>query len=315
MLIIASLIASIIPMMIYLIIIWRLDKYEREPFLFVILHFIWGAFGAIFFGILGSLLLGSFTGFNDESIESHTLIQSVLFAPISEEIAKGIFLFFIINSRKFDNITDGLVYGGAIGLGFGMTENFTYFISYGDTLSSWLYLVIIRSVFSAVMHGISTGIFGAFLGYAKFNIKRINIMFPFVGIIIAIFIHGAWNLSVSFNETFLYGFIMMFFLILSYFTLFRISITKERSLIIEELNEEAGNNLIPVEHVKIISSSARFKIGWIKEDIRKQYFRSAIKLAFLKRKKKNSKEHLNIMYDNYIESFRDKIRTLLAQNE
>jgi RsiW-degrading membrane proteinase PrsW (M82 family) len=315
MLVTASLFASAIPMIVYLIIIWRLDKYEREPFLFVLLHFLWGAFGAIMFGVIGSLLLGSFTGFNNDSIESHSLIQTVLFAPISEEIAKGIFLLFTINSRKFDNITDGLVYGGAVGLGFGMTENFTYFISYGDTLASWIYLVIIRSGFSAVMHGISTGIFGAFLGYAKFNFKKINIVFSICGLLIAIFIHGAWNLSVSFNETFLYGFLMMFFLILSYLTLFRYSILKERRLIIEELSEEARNKIIPFEHIKIISSNSRFKVGWVNENIRKQYCRSAIKLAYMKRKKKNSLEHVKIIYDNYIEQLRYKIQKLLSQNE
>jgi len=55
--------------------------------------------------------------------------MAVLVAPLVEETTKGIYLFKTAKGFEIDNITDGLVYGGAIGLGFGMTENFFYFLS------------------------------------------------------------------------------------------------------------------------------------------------------------------------------------------
>ena len=95
--------------------------------------------------------------------------QWAVVAPFVEEITKGAFLLFTIRSNKFDNITDGIVYGGAIGLGFGMTENFLYFILYGNTLVNWITIVIIRTLFSAVMHCVATATFGAFLAYSKYK--------------------------------------------------------------------------------------------------------------------------------------------------
>ena len=49
---------SVIPMLFYLVIIWWMDRYEREPFWLVSLNFLWGATGAIIFGIIGSIIMG-----------------------------------------------------------------------------------------------------------------------------------------------------------------------------------------------------------------------------------------------------------------
>lgn len=310
----ASLGAAVIPMVIYLIIIWRMDKYEREPFQFLIIHFLWGAFGAILLGILGSILLGSFTGYTDESNPDVSLIQTILFAPVSEEIAKGLFLLFTVKSRKFDNITDGLVYGGAIGLGFGMTENFTYFITYGETFSEWIFLVIIRSGFSAVMHCISTATFGAFLGMAKFNLKSSKSFLPITGLFLAILFHFLWNFTVSFDTTFYYGFVFMIILTFLFYLLFKYAIKKEKQIIEHELKEEFELLNLPSDYIKIISSSFRLKKGWIDERIRKHFFRASIHLAFKKMQSRNSSGYLKTVSEFEVEQLRELIRNLMAFN-
>ncbi len=310
MLIYASLFAAVIPMLVYLILIWKMDKYEREPLVFVLAHFLWGAFGAIALGVIGNLMLGDMTGIKDDG--NGSLIQTILFAPVSEEIAKGVFLLFSVTSRKFDNVTDGLVYGGAIGLGFGMTENFTYFISYGSSPIDWLFLVIIRTGFSAVMHCIATATFGAFLGLAKFSLSKIRSLYPVIGLLLAMFFHFMWNASVSFPNTFLYGFLFMIFLIASFFGIFRLSISYERKIIINELTEESNLQLLPKEHIPIISSHLRMRKGWIDERIRKQYFRSAIKLAFAKMQSKKSNGYFRQHYLYEIENNRQTIKNLFA---
>jgi RsiW-degrading membrane proteinase PrsW (M82 family) len=287
-----------------------MDKYEREPMTFVLLHFLWGAFGAIALGLIGSLMLGDMTGIKDEG--NGSIIQTIFFAPVSEEIAKGIFLLFTITSLKFDNITDGLVYGGAIGLGFGMTENFSYFISYGDNPANWIFLVVVRTAFSAVMHCISTATFGAFLGLAKFSLSKFRSLFPIAGLLLAMFFHFMWNASVSFPNTFIYGFIFMLLLIFVFFAIFRLSIAYEKKIIIKELSEESDLLLLPKEHIPIISSHLRLRKGWIDERIRKQYFRSAIKLAFAKMKTRKSDGYFHQQYLYEVENNRQKIRALLA---
>ena len=209
--IIVSLFAAIVPMLIYLLLIWLMDKYDRETILFVFFHFLWGAFGATILGISGSIILASLTGMLGEASYSSSLMQTIIFAPFSEEVAKGSFLLFTINSRKFDNITDGLVYGSAIGLGFGMTENFIYFLTYGNSPESWFQIVVIRSLFSALMHCVSTGSFGALIAISKFSSSSMKNILPFLGLTLAIFIHFSWNVLVSFQNTFFYGFCLCFY--------------------------------------------------------------------------------------------------------
>jgi len=294
-----------------------MDKYEREPLLFVIVHFLWGAFGAVVLAILGNVFIIKSVSFFTCLILSSLpdkLISNLIAAPISEEISKAVFLLFSINSKKFDNITDGIVYGGAIGLGFGMTENFIYFLTYGTTLDLLVALVILRSLSSAIMHCISTATFGAVLGFTKFFTIIKKIIFIIMAIVISIFIHFIWNLSVSSSDTFLYAFIFMTFLIIFFMILFSYSLRKEKVLITNELMEESQLNIIPAEHINLITSKSRFKNNLIDEKIRKKYFKTAIALAFNKMHMKNSKGAKKIYYENEIENNRHLIKELLNNN-
>jgi protease PrsW len=263
--IVSSAAAAIFPMMIYMFLIWKFDRYDREPFSLVLRNYLWGALGAVLFSIIGSDLL--YTAISifiyDEAVLDN--IQIILIAPLVEESTKGIFLLFTIASKKFDNMTDGIVYGGAIGLGFGMTENFLYFITYGDTLQNWIMLVVIRTLFSGVMHGVSTATLGAFLGYAKFKDIWFKIFAFAAGLSTAIFIHFMWNLSVSFRETTLLGFIFLGASVIVMLVVFTFSIAKEKRIIFYELSEEARNGLIPADHLPILNSSRRNKFGWVDE--------------------------------------------------
>lgn len=315
MLLLPSLFAAIIPMLLYLILLWLMDKYDREPLRFVLLHFIWGAFGAVVLGILGSFLLTTLLNTFNKIPLGSSFYEAIISAPVSEEISKGIFLFYTVNSNKFDNITDGLVYGGAIGLGFGMTENFTYFISYGKNLEVWITLVILRSSFSAVMHCISTATLGAFLGIAKFSSNLLKFILPFIGILISISIHFIWNLLVSQDKTYSFGFLFMFVLIILFIVFFKFSIKKEKYIIENELYEESKLNLLPAEHINIISSNLRFKKGWIDEKIRKIYFRTAIGLAFNKIQYRTSTGMQKLFYENEIEKKRQLIKLLLTYHK
>jgi protease PrsW len=312
--VLASLLAALIPMILYLVLIWWMDKYDREPFLFLLGHFLWGAFGAVVLGIIASIVLSHFIGISGTESNSASLIRTILIAPVIEEISKGIFLLITVNSKKFDNITDGIIYGAAIGLGFGMTENFIYFLTYGDSFSSWLQLVLIRSLFSAVMHSISTASFGAFLAVAKFSSPAGKKFFPFAGLMIAMLIHFLWNGSVSFENTFFYGFIFMIFIVLIFFFVFRLSIRNEKDIVERELLEESKEGLIPQEHIIILSTRLRFRKGWIDEKIRKIYTRSAIRLAFSKNQFKNVKDGSKIYYALEIEKNRETLRSLLTTN-
>ncbi len=312
MLIIFSALAAIIPMTIYLILIWRFDKYDREPFGMVLANYLWGAIGAIFLALAGSLFLTIIISFFLKDDKSLGLVGAVVVAPFVEEITKGIFLLITVSNRKFDNITDGIVYGGAIGLGFGMTENFMYFAGNAENLGSWIAIIIIRTLFSAVMHCVSTATLGAFLGYSKLMSKGKRIFYAILGLLTAMFIHAAWNSSVSFQSTAPLGFLFLFITVLIFITVFIASVARERKIIFKELSEEAEKGIIPSAHLHILSSSVREQKGWIPENIRKDYIKSATTLAFRKLQARNSNGASKIYYENDIDNYRKFISFLLS---
>ena len=312
MLIIASALAAVIPMSIYLVLIWKFDRYDREPFKLVLINYLWGALGAIVLALIGSMIITIILAIFIKDEVQLAKFSAVAVAPIVEEITKGFFLLITVANRKFDNITDGIVYGGAIGLGFGMTENFLYFITYGNNVPSWIMLVIIRSLFSAVMHCVSTATLGAFFGYAKFKPLPKKFVYGFAGLIIAMMIHSIWNFSLSFEKMAPMGFLFILISIIIFIITFSLSLKRERKIIYNELKEEADNGLIPQLHLEILSSPKREKKGWLDERIRKVYIKAATTLAFRKMELKSSSGVSKIYYQNDVDNYRDFIGRLLS---
>ncbi len=311
--IILSGLAAIIPMSFYLYLIWRMDKYDREPIKLVLANYLWGALGAVILAIIGSIILSSFLQVFIQDEFGVDVLSAVIIAPFVEEITKGLFLLITISSRKFDNLTDGIVYGGAIGLGFGMTENFLYFISNTENFADWISIVIVRTLFSAVMHLVATATLGAFLGLSKFMSKPIRVIFGFLGLSIAMLIHSLWNLFVSFESTWFLGFIFMIISVLIFISVFQLSLRNERKIIFNELYEESLTGIIPRFHLELLSSAARDKSGWIDEKIRIPYIKYATALAFRKRQMRQSKGSARNYYQAEIEHYKNRIAFLLSQ--
>ncbi len=307
-----SAIAAVIPMITYMVIIWRFDRYDREPFRLVMQNYFWGAVGAVILTLIGGQFISFLISPYLNAGEQFKYTETIIVAPFVEEITKGIFLFVIIANKNFDNMTDGIVYGGAIGLGFGMTENFLYFITYSSNLNDWISIIIIRTLFSAVMHCVATATFGALLGYAKFKNIYYKITFPFIGLAFAMLIHMIWNYTVSFQSTAVFGFVFMFFFMIIFIVVFVFSIASEKKIIFNELIEEAENGLIPMHHLNILNSSKRNKPGWVDESIRKLYISAATTLAFRKMQIKNCSKKNKLLYQNEIDYFRNYILTLLS---
>ncbi|PIS45653.1 MAG: hypothetical protein COT22_04145 [Ignavibacteria bacterium CG08_land_8_20_14_0_20_37_9] len=307
----ASALAAFLPIAFYLFFVWKFDRFDREPVGLYLKHFLWGAVGAILLALAGSFIFSFFLSFSihDPGIRHRT--ETIIVAPFIEEITKGMFLLFTISNRKFDNITDGIVYGGAIGLGFGMTENFTYFLTYGKTFDNWLMLVLVRTSFTAVMHCVATASLGAFLGYAKFKPLIFKIILPPLGLALAMFIHFAWNFSVSFSHTSILGFLFLSGSILIFIASFKLAVASDAKIIFRELYDEAEHDVLPFEHVPILSSVQREQKGWVDERIRKSYIKIATALAFRKMQLKNSTEENKISYEDEVTFYRSELMQLL----
>jgi protease PrsW len=316
---------SVIPMIVYLLIIWWMDRYEREPFWLVSLNFIWGATGAVIFGIIGSIIMGlgvsefiyQFANKSDAGT-LNGLAGAVVVAPVVEEMTKGIFLLMMAFSRHYDGPVDGAVYGGAVGLGFGMTENFLYFLSFPQDYVGLFVLIIIRTLFSAVLHCCTQAVFGAAIGFAKFKGLFAKLTIIPLGLGVAMFMHFMWNLTVSFNSTALIGFVFMIFSVIIIFVVFQFAVHNEGKVILRELTDEVNSTgYIPKEHLAHLPfTSKRFKKGWLPNHIsQKEYVRSAVKLALRKNQAKNLKPRSQASYLREIDSLRKRIYTLLYQNQ
>ncbi len=310
MLILISLFSAIIPIFIYLVLLWYFDKNERESFILVFVNFLWGAFGSIVVALIVSILFSLPLNLTGLSKHVANFYQTVIVAPFVEEFAKGVFLFIIVITNDFDNLTDGLVYGGAIGLGFGMTENFLYYISFASTVNQLIYLFFLRTLFTVFIHLFATGAFGAFLALAKFSNKKNKIFLIIAGYLTAVFIHLIWNLSVTLNLGIIFSFVYM----LSVFTIFIFTFSKslknEKKIISEELKEEIlFNNITEGQFSFIFGKNKLSADRKLKSMLRK----SAVKLAFSKHKFKNKNITNKKKYEQDILIYRSRLKSYLNE--
>ncbi len=51
------LVAGILPMVVYALVLWWFDRYEKEPLGLLVAAFLWGAVPAIIFSIIAQLVL------------------------------------------------------------------------------------------------------------------------------------------------------------------------------------------------------------------------------------------------------------------
>jgi len=196
-----SLAAAIIPTIIYVLIFYWADRYEREPLWLTTVAFIWGAVPAIIVSIIGEFVLGWQWVDAPDSVAG-AIVNGAIIAPIVEELAKGaaLLLIFLFVRGEFDGVLDGVVYGALVGFGFAMTENFFYFVGaydeggYGQ-LSSVIFL---RAILFGLNHAFYTGLMGIGLGMAR-TVRSHNarLLWIIAGLIAAIVTHSLHNLGAS----------------------------------------------------------------------------------------------------------------------
>ena len=312
----ASLFAAVVPMFLYVLILWSMDRNERDPFWMIILNFVWGGTGAVLLALIGSSLLQIpvseiiVSATHDTSSGLIDMSGAIITAPVVEEFTKGIFLIFILNSMNFDGVVDGVIYGGAIGLGFGMTENFMYFIS---TSEGWLSIVIIRTLFSGVLHMLTQATFGGFVGYAKFKPKPLKFILIPTGYFCAVALHFCWNLSASFSELAPFGFLILILYSLGLFAAFQIALFIENRHITRELYEESEAGVLPREFIPFITSVFRRKsFYWLPSGINgKSYVKKAITLGLRKFQFKHSVGLANAKYKYEVDKLRYELKKML----
>jgi len=184
--------AATLPTLIYTLIIWWLDRYEKEPVPLLVAAFLWGSLPAVVIAFVASGLLALPLG---ATPLGPGLGRGGL-SPLVEEPVKALalVLLFLLARGEFDGPLDGIVYGALIGFGFSMSENLLFFLAHPADLGGLFWL---RGVLFGLNHALFTSIVGLALGAARFSGPRaaaLAVVFALAG---AIGLHALHNYAVE----------------------------------------------------------------------------------------------------------------------
>jgi len=251
-----SVLASVLPTIIYVLVIWWGDRYEKEPLGLVATAFLWGAVPAVLISIVAELAFGvPLATLQAERLSA--MVESAALAPLVEELAKGLALFglYIFVRREFDDILDGIVYGALVGAGFAMTENLLYFVS-AFSEGGWSALgvvVFLRSVLFGLNHAFFTAFTVLGLGWARLAPRGWRrVVFPLLGLGASILFHSIHNAGITIAEASAWGILVSLvsngggLLVLLIVVL--LAWRKERRWIAVELQDEIDRLVTAEEH-------------------------------------------------------------------
>jgi RsiW-degrading membrane proteinase PrsW (M82 family) len=162
---------ALLPTIFFAILIWWLDRHEKEPFPLLMVAFLWGAVPAIVLAIALSLAVGVPLSGLITSEGLLKIAEASIVAPIVEEAVKGLILVFLFLAfrREFDNVLDGIVYGAMVGLGFAFVENVLYLVGAASRTGTdgMVQLWLLRAGLFGLNHSMFTALTGAALGFAR----------------------------------------------------------------------------------------------------------------------------------------------------
>ncbi len=206
---------ALIPGILIIIYIFRMDRMEHEPIPLLIRLIILGAVSCAPAAFLETQI--------DPFLQGHaegTLMNAIMVAFFSaglmEEVCK--FLFLKIGSwrsREFNCTFDGVVYGVSVAIGFACLENVMYVLDGG------LQVALMRAVLSVPLHAFCGAFMGAFYGRAKKAAIEGNrgkaTSLQIQGVIIPIIVHGLYDTFAMWNNDLgfylLIGFVIVMYIV------------------------------------------------------------------------------------------------------
>jgi RsiW-degrading membrane proteinase PrsW (M82 family) len=257
----ASLIAFT-PVVIYLIPMVWLDRYDPEPVWLLALSYAWGGLIAIIVSFYVNTGISRAVYDMTQDPSTTVAIGAIVSAPIFEEASKGVgLLLLLVFFRKyFDDILDGIVYAGVIALGFATVENVLYYgrgiadaiERFGVTSTaakSFMVLLALRGIFSPFAHATFTSMTGVGCGIARESHNGfVKILMPMIGYAAAVALHAIWNGMATLGglDGFVEGYIVLevpFFLIFVGFALY--IMRRQQKILNEMLALDIARGLIP----------------------------------------------------------------------
>lgn len=177
--------SALFPVLLVILIIYYMDKYEKEPRRLLIANFLLGAIVSI---ILTTILYiaSDFIFTEDENSILSQFIKAFFIVALIEEFSKYVIIRFVAQPNKaFNEPYDGIIYAVMVSMGFAATENIVYVINGGYGVA------LIRAFTAVPAHATFAILMGYLMGKAKFtkNSWQLNLL----GLSLAVLFHGAYD--------------------------------------------------------------------------------------------------------------------------
>ena len=160
---------AILPVFILLWVVYRKDKFQKEPAGLLLRTFLLGIFSVLPAALLEWLAMH----FTPSMPVAGSFYNGFCVAGLCEEGCKLLLLYWLIwRNPYFDEYFDGIVYAVFLSMGFACAENLTYVFGAGDYFAS-LATGFMRALLSVPAHFLFAVVMGYHFALAKFDpVKR-----------------------------------------------------------------------------------------------------------------------------------------------
>jgi len=209
------LLAALLPAIILLVRVYRLDTIEKEPSSLLWKLILFGAISGVVAGGVEWLLLTILGQFFHEADLAYLIIENFVIVAGTEELCKRFPVKkFAWNNPAFDYRFDAIVYCVFSAIGFAALENVLYVMQYGFSTA------VTRALLSVPGHFFFAVYMGLYLGEAKEAERRgfegRRNYFMKCSLFVPMLLHGFWDFCLSFQSWIMtiifYVFVLVFFL-------------------------------------------------------------------------------------------------------
>lgn len=179
-------IVGILPAAFLVMFIYWKDKYQREPWKWIIKAFFYGILSAI-----ASILIEVALPAVEITSYWTSAYNAFVIAAIPEECMKMLCFWLLVRKNPFfDERMDGIVYACCVSMGFAGVENVFYMLANLDTLAS---TAIIRAMLSVPGHFFFAVFMGFYYSLAVFGDRKHRMRNMALALLIPILWHGAFD--------------------------------------------------------------------------------------------------------------------------